>query len=107
MKPMELQKWLAQADGLTPFQRQGTRNALAASDPVPASHDVIEERIVDERGWHRAPNPTRQGGGQSEGADFPNPERQCLRQPVEGMDAKIQPSGDPVLGQLSRVATVL
>ncbi len=47
---MELQKWLTQAEDLTPFQRQHALNALAASDPDRASHDVIEERIADERG---------------------------------------------------------
>ncbi len=60
---MELQKWLAQADDPTPFQRQGTLNALAASDPDRASHNVIEERIADERGWHCPPSPKHQGGG--------------------------------------------
>lgn len=106
MKSMELQKWLAQADDLTPFQRQHALNALAASDPDRASHDVIEGRIADERGWHCAQSPKYQGGGQSEGADFPNPERQCLREPAEGMDAKVQPSGDRVPRQLFGVATV-
>ena len=107
MKSMELQKWLAQADDLTPFQRQHALNALAASDPDRASHDVIEGRIADERGWHCAQSHKYQGGGQSEGADFPNPERQCLREPAEGMDAKVQPSGDRVPGQLSGVGKVL
>jgi len=82
-----------------PFQRQRALNALAASDPDRASHAVIEERIADERAWHCAPSPKHQGGGQSEGADFPNPERQYLREPAEGMDAKVQPSGDRVPGQ--------
>ncbi len=63
MKPMGFQKWLAQADDLTPFQRQRALKALAAPDPDRASHDVIEERIADARRCPRCtmPRATRHG----------------------------------------------
>lgn len=44
------------------------------------------------------PSHEYQGWHQGERTDFPYPKRQCLRQPVEGVDAKIQWSGHPVSG---------
>ena len=49
MKPTKFQKWLSQADDLTPFQRQRAMESLGSPDPERASHDIIEERIADER----------------------------------------------------------
>lgn len=49
MTPSAFQKWLAEADGLTPHQRQRAIEALTAPDLERASHDVIEERIADEQ----------------------------------------------------------
>ena len=63
MKPAEFQKWLTQADNLTPFQRQRAMESLGSPDPGRASHDVIEERIADERCCPRChmPGATRHG----------------------------------------------
>ncbi|MBF0178335.1 MAG: IS1595 family transposase [Magnetococcales bacterium] len=57
MDPTDFQKWLAQADLLTPNQRQRAVDALMLPDPSRASHDVIEERIADERRCPRCDMP--------------------------------------------------
>lgn len=57
MEPTEFRKWLAQIDELTPSQRQRSLDALTAPDPARASHDVIEERLADERTCPRCSMP--------------------------------------------------
>jgi len=50
---------------------------------------------------------TTKSGDKVQERNFSNPERQCLRELAEGMDANVQPSGDRVPRQLPGVATVL
>ena len=63
MKPTEFQKWLTQADDLTPHQRQHAINTLDAPVLDRAGHDIIEERIAEERCCPRCnlPGATRHG----------------------------------------------
>jgi hypothetical protein len=49
MKPTDFQRWLTQADELTPFQRERALETITSQNPERASADVIEERVADER----------------------------------------------------------
>ena len=49
MKPTDFQRWLTQADELTPFQRERALETLTSQNPERAWADVIEERVADER----------------------------------------------------------
>jgi hypothetical protein len=49
MKPTDFQRWLTQADELTPFQRERALETLTSQNPERACADVIEERVADER----------------------------------------------------------
>lgn len=67
MNPTEFQKWLAQGDELTPHQRQRAIKTLSAPNPTRASHDVIEERIAEERRCPRCNMPGASGHGMANG----------------------------------------
>jgi transposase-like protein len=57
MTPADFQKWLSQAYMLTPNQRQRALDELAVPDQDRASHDVIEDRVADERRCPRCKMP--------------------------------------------------
>ena len=63
MKPTDFQRWLTEADELTPFQRERGLERLTSQIPERASADVIEERVADERRCPRCdlPGATRHG----------------------------------------------
>ena len=63
MKPTDFQRWLTQADELTPFQRERALETLTSQTPERACADVIEERVADERRCPRCdmPGATRHG----------------------------------------------
>ena len=63
MKPTDFQRWLTQADELTPFQRERSLETLTSQNPERACADVIEERVADERRCPRCdmPGATRHG----------------------------------------------
>ena len=63
MKPTDFQRWLTQADELTPFQRERALETLTSQNPERACADVIEERVADERRCPRCdmPGATRHG----------------------------------------------
>jgi len=63
MKPTDFQRWLTQADELTPFQRERSLETLMSQNPERACADVIEERVADERRCPRCdmPGATRHG----------------------------------------------
>ena len=49
MKSTDFQRWLTEADELTPFQRESALKTLTSQNPEIAWADVIEEWVVDER----------------------------------------------------------
>lgn len=49
MKALDFQKWLVQVDGLTAYQYQKVVEIFAESNPSRASHNIIEERVAEER----------------------------------------------------------
>jgi len=63
MKPTDFQRWLTQADELTPFQRERALETITSQNPERACADVIEERVADERRCPRCdmPGATRHG----------------------------------------------
>jgi hypothetical protein len=63
MKPTDFQRWLPQADELTPFQRERALETLTSQNPERACADVIEARVADERRGPRCdlPGATRHG----------------------------------------------
>ncbi|HIJ82766.1 MAG: hypothetical protein HW380_1878 [Magnetococcales bacterium] len=67
MNPVEFQKWLAQVDDLTTYQRQRALDALSDPDPKRANHEIIEERIADERRCPRCSAPGATLNGMADG----------------------------------------
>lgn len=67
MKPADFQRWLTQADELTPFQRERALETLTSQNPERACADVIEERVADERRCPRCDMPGATPHGMANG----------------------------------------